>query len=196
MPAPYSDLESGRSIVSTAVQGQAIVATLEGEDDGPQETAYMRQPLGLRARPRDKKADAVYTQDGDYPEVLSAWDSSLGLPDIAKGATQLYSCGDAPQMIEVSDAAIKLGKSASEHLIMGDTYRTAEDAFFTALKNLLNTAGAALNTAGTNAPFAAVFQDVAAKIAAAGVALQTATAALNAFNTNKQKYLSTLVQTE
>lgn len=117
MSGAYGSLESGRTIISSEVESGAstVLVTIEAEDDeSPQEQAYWRQPCGLRSIPRDGKANAIISQDGDEPEILAAWDPQLSLPGIDKEHTQVHSMGDDPQLIDIGDDKIKIGKDAAD----------------------------------------------------------------------------------
>ncbi len=150
MPGPYGDLVAGRIILTTSIQpnnGPAVIATIDGEDDGPQEQAYMRQPLGIRARPRDKHVNAVVAQDGNIPEVMHAWDPQLTLPNIDPGHMQVHSVDDNPQLIDISGTRIGIGKSATDNQSAarkGD--RTGKGKFI-----IVNNAGTGLSVSYTDA---------------------------------------------
>ncbi len=138
----------------------------------------------------------IVSSDGDYTEVLLQWDPKLDLPDIANGVTQIHSVGDSPQLIEIADSKIKLGKSASESVIKGDIYREAEDKLLDTLSSLLTAAGSSLNAAGTDPVMIVVAKAAAASLNSAGTSLNLAKQAIDTFKANAAQYKSTLVKTE
>lgn len=78
--------------------------------------ARFRQQLGVRAMPNFKHdLDAIFMRSGDEQEVtdIADADATLKLGPIAAGETQLYSTGDSPRLISVSDDMIKLGQKAT-----------------------------------------------------------------------------------
>lgn len=128
MSSPLDFFFAGRQIVSTRVEGQAIVVTLSGVGEGPQDEAFWRQPLGIRSRPIGGTCDTFVSQDGDYPEVVLGWAPDLELPPIAEGAMQIYSCGPLPQIIEIADDHINVGKNAIHMALLGTLYNESEGA--------------------------------------------------------------------
>jgi hypothetical protein len=189
MSGPIEIAYGGHKIKSTTVGGEMITVTLGGEQDSPDETGLWRQPMGLRARPRDGQGDTLVCQDGDYLEVIMAWCPKLSLPSLAKGATQMYSTGSSPQTIELTDSSCKLGNNATEHIILGDKYKTEELKFLNALTTL-SAALTAFCTAVSAVPV----------VGAAAATLKTATdtfiAATNTFKAALPDCLSTFSTTK
>jgi len=146
MSAPLDMIYGGRQIVGTSVDGQAVVVklSLSEEGDTTEESAYWRQPLGLRSRPRDGAADTFIVQDGDSADVLLAWAPEINIGGIDTGCTQIYSVGVLPQHIEVGDDHIYLGTTPTDDVLLGTTYRTFEQIMNNALLAQLTAAGVLL----------------------------------------------------
>jgi hypothetical protein len=103
---------------------------------------------------------------------------------------------DAGTQVVIKDGYVGLGgDNLSEPVILGTTYRNAEDAYLTALTNALIAVGTALNTAGVDPKLVGLASVAAGGLASAGTALiAAANAAKTAFDLTKPNHLSNTVK--
>lgn len=105
--------------VSTDELGD-IVVDLDVSEDEDIDGARFRQALGVRSNPNPKHdLDAVFARTGNEAEVffISDADVTEALEKVSplKGdETQLYSTGNKPRAISVTDAEVKLGLGAKD----------------------------------------------------------------------------------
>lgn len=103
---------------------------------------------------------------------------------------------DGGPQIVMKEAEIHLGADSSvpatEPVIKGATYRTAEDQLLSNLALALTQAGTALTAAGP----LTLLPPAGASITAAGAALNTIAAYISTFQTGGPQYLSTIVKTK
>lgn len=105
--------------VSTDELGDIVVDLDVSQDEGI-DGARFRQALGVRSNPNPKHdLDAVFARTGNEAEVffISDADVTEALEKVSalKGdETQLYSTGNKPRAISVTDAEVKLGLGAKD----------------------------------------------------------------------------------
>lgn len=105
--------------VSTDELGDVVVDLDVSQDEGI-DGARFRQALGVRSNPNPKHdLDAVFARTGNEAEVffISDADVTEALEKVSalKGdETQLYSTGNKPRAISVTDAEVKLGLGAKD----------------------------------------------------------------------------------
>lgn len=104
--------------------------------------------------------------------------------------------GDIILKLAGAAGLVQLGSDeATDFVVKGDTYRTAEDSLFSALKARLVAAGGFLNTAGTDTTLITLASAAAAALVNAGAQLSAIAAAFTTFQNTADKYLSTKVKT-
>lgn len=105
--------------VSTDELGDIVVDLDVSEDEGI-DGARFRQALGVRSNPNPKHdLDAVFARTGNEAEVFFISDADVTealekVSPLKADETQLYSTGNKPRAISVTDAEVKLGLGAKD----------------------------------------------------------------------------------
>jgi len=183
---------------------------VEAPSGDPNEGLVITQRLHS---PSDPLPDEAQANAGDFILVIEPG-QSYRLKTTEAGSVIVDADGQAlitaNTLAQLEAIAIKLGKNATNPLLLSNIYRPAENTFLAAIVTACDTiftglgaAGAALSTAGADPTFSSLAPVAAAAVVTAGAALTTAAAgaiplgvAQGVWTGAAASFLSTKVKTE